>query len=39
MQSFPLKFTDCLEQTNADSYRQSDIVSDIKPAKYVSQAV
>ena len=27
-QSFPLKFTDHLEQSNADRYRQSDIVFD-----------
>ena len=27
---FPLKFTDALEQSDADHYRQSDIISDFK---------
>ena len=33
MQSFPLKFTDRLERSSADRYRQSDIVFDFKTAR------
>ena len=39
MQSFPSKFTDCLERSIADNYRQSDIVSEFKLPEGVSQAV
>ena len=32
MQSFPLKFTDRLERSNADHYHQTDVVFDFKTA-------
>ena len=34
--SFPLKTTDCVEWSNADSWHQSDIVSDFKTADGVT---
>ena len=38
-QSFPLKFTDHLERSNVDRYRQSDIVFDSIPPVCVTQGV
>ena len=35
-QSFPLKFTDHLEQSNADRYCQSDVVFWLQNRPYVS---
>ena len=37
MQSFPLKFTDHFERSNADCHRRSNIVFDLENRPYESQ--